>query len=494
VKKQADTATAVVETHASTVLFLGDRAYKIKRPVDLGFLDFTTLDARRRACHAEVELNRRLAPDVYLGVADVVGPDRQPCEHMVVMRRMPAGRRLSTLITDGEDVDDEIRAVARAMASFHAAARRSGCIALAGLPERVLANWEQSFEQMRRFVGAVLDPAACARIEDGVRRYLAGRLLLLERRMDDGEIVDGHGDLQADDIFCLDDGPRILDCLDFSADLRHGDVVADIGFLAMDLERLGRADLAERFMGWYREFSAEWFPYSLAHHYVAYRAHVRSKVACLRDDVDEARRLLELARRHVDASRISLIVVGGLPGSGKSTVAAGVGERLGLPVLRSDEIRKELAGIPPLEPAGAPYGEGIYAGQSTDSTYSVMLDRATEALRLGQSVVLDASFTDQRWRDAAWLAAEATKSDLLAVRCAVPAGVAEARLRSRARGTDPSDATPEILRRMTVDADSWPEAATVMTAGAPSAAVDQVVTLLREVTSGPGGTAASGAR
>ena len=474
----------VVETHASTVVFLGDRAYKIKKPVALGFLDFSTREARERACHAEVELNRRLAPDVYLGVADVNGPDGRPCEHVVVMRRMPAPRRLSTLVRNERHVDDEVRQVARIVAAFHARAPRSGSIAAAGSPERVLGNWEQSFRQMDAFVGPVLDPSTSERIETHVRRYLQGRRALFQTRMASGEIVDGHGDLLADDIFCLDDGPRILDCLDFSDELRHGDVLADVGFLAMDLERLGRPDLSERFLAWYREFSAEWFPDSLAHHYIAYRAHVRAKVACLRDAdgaggaAEEARSLLGLTLSHLRQARVALLLIGGLPGTGKSTLAAAVSERLTIPVLRSDEVRKELAGIPPLTAAPAAYGEGIYGADATTATYRLLLQRARESLAQGQSVILDASFTDHRWRDDAWLVAEETSSDLVAVQAAAPPDVAGARLRARRAGSDPSDATPEIAARMATAADPWPEATTVVTAGGPAVAADRVCALL----------------
>jgi predicted kinase len=337
---------------------------------------------------------------------------------------------------------------------------------------------------MDAFVGPVLDRATSEQVETHVGRYLAGRHALLHARMRAGEIVDGHGDLLADDIFCLDDGPRILDCLEFSEDLRHGDVLADVGFLAMDLERLGRPDLGERLLHWYREFTAESFPASLAHHYIAYRAHVRSKVACLRHAegaagaADEARQLLDLSLRHLRRARVVLVLIGGLPGTGKSTVSATLSDHLSIPVLRSDEARKELAGIAPLTGAAAPYGQGIYGASSTAATYELLLRRARESLELGQSVVIDASFTDHRWRDEAWLVAEQTASDLVAVQCVAPPDVAGARLRARAPGSDPSDATPEIAARMAADADPWPEATTVVTAGSPEAAAGRVVALL----------------
>src|SRR5207248_5092618 len=164
-----------------------------------------------------------------------------------------------------------------------------------------------------------------------------------------GAVRDGHGDLQAEDIFCLDDGPRILDCIEFDDRLRHVDVLADVAFLAMDLERLGAPEAAATFLARYREFARESYPPSLAHHYIAARAHVRCKVACLRhrqgDDggADAARGLLDLTARHLEAARVRLVLVGGLPGTGKSTVAAALADATGWVVLRSDEVRKDVA-------------------------------------------------------------------------------------------------------------------------------------------------------
>ena len=265
---------AVAETHVSVLLFVGDRAYKLKKPVALGFLDFSTCEAREAACRREVELNRRLAPDVYLGVADVIGPDGRPCGHLVVMRRMPAEGRLAALVRAGVDVSDGVRQVARLVAGFHERCATSPEIAAAGAVDAVRRNWEDNVRQMAPFVGAVLDPDLASRAARLASRYLDGRRALLEHRAATGMVRDGHGDLLAEDIFLLDDGPRVLDCIEFDDRLRHGDVLADVAFLAMDLERLGAPRPAAQFLDWYREFSGHPHPTSLQDHYVAYRAHV----------------------------------------------------------------------------------------------------------------------------------------------------------------------------------------------------------------------------
>ncbi len=469
-----DLAPELAETHSGVVVFLGDRAYKLKKPLDLGFLDFSTLEARRAACHREVELNRRLAPDVYLGVADVIGPDGRPCEHLVVMRRMPAGRRLSTLVTEGADVDLHLVRLARLMAAFHAAAERSPQADEAAGVEATLARWATNTAEMEPFTGRTLDAAAVAEVDALARRYLAGRGPVLARRVADGRACDGHGDLLAGDVFCLDDGPRVLDCIEFDDRLRLGDGLADVAFLAMDLEGLGRPDLAARFLSAYREHSGDNWPDSLAHHHVAYRAQVRAKVAAIRADqghppsAGEARSRLDLALGHLRAARVRLVLVGGLPGTGKSTLAAGLGEALGAAVLRSDVVRKELAGVAPGRSAAAPFGEGIYSPEHTQATYHELLRRARLALGMGEAVVLDASWADPAIRVEARRVAEETFSDLAEIVCVTPPTVAGARMRRRAGAAhDPSDADVEVAAAMARSFAPWPEAAEVDTTGRP---------------------------
>jgi aminoglycoside phosphotransferase family enzyme len=228
-----------------------------------------------------VTVNRRFAPDVYEGTAVLQGPGGRPCEHFVVMRRLPDERRLTALLGTAEG-PARVREVARAVAALHAVAPRSADIDRAGTVEHLVGLWTANVREMRPVAASLLDDLDLERVEGAARRYLEGRRRLLDERIAAGRIRDGHGDLLADDIFCLPDGPRILDALAFRDDLRHGDVLLDAAFLAMDLERLGHPALAARFLAWHREFSAETSPDSLAHHYVAYRALVRTKVRAMR--------------------------------------------------------------------------------------------------------------------------------------------------------------------------------------------------------------------
>ncbi|MFC0038633.1 AAA family ATPase [Actinomadura rayongensis] len=462
------TGAEVRETHTAVVFFVGDRAYKLKKPVDLGFVDFRDRADRERACHDEVRLNRRFAPDVYLGVADVTGPDGEICDHLLVMRRLPAERRLAALVRAGEPVDDALRATAKLLASWHARAPRGPEIAADGGRDALRARWEQGFAQ----VG--LDGQN--EIEERVRRYLAGRADLFAARAD--RIVDGHGDLLADDIFVLDDGPRVLDCLEFDPKLRHLDGLDDAAFLAMDLERLGAPEKAQQFVGWYAEFAADPAPTSLLHHYVAYRAFVRAKVACLRAAQGApdpgANALADLARRHLEAGAVTLVLVGGLPGTGKTTLADGLAAELGATVLASDRVRKELAGLAPETSAATPYGTGLYTPESTRRTYAELAGRAARLLRHGETVVLDASWTSAEHRALAAETAKQAHADVVAIECRAPADVREGRLRDRRPGA--SDADRDIARRMEARADPWPEAVPLDTTGP---ALDRALKIVR---------------
>ncbi|MFF4562028.1 AAA family ATPase [Streptomyces sp. NPDC001435] len=473
----------VVETHTAIVLFAGDRAYKVKKPVDLEFLDYTTVAARRAACEREVTLNRRFAPDVYLGLGEFRSPDAKAHEPVVVMRRMPADRRLSHLIREGAAVDEALRAVARHLAAWHADAPRGRDVDEQGTRDALLSRWEAGFAQVRTLAADGFGPDVVGETERLVRRYLDGRKPLFDSRIEQGRVVDGHGDLLAEDIFCLDDGPRVLDCLEFDDRLRYVDGLDDAAFLAMDLEQLGAPEAAAYFLAQYGEYSGDPAPPSLWHHYVAYRAFVRAKVSLIQarqgapGTEAASRRLASVAQRHLRASAVSLILVGGLPGSGKSTLSGALADRLGVTLLSSDRLRKELAGIPAEQSAAAGYGEGLYTPEWTAKTYATLLDRAAALMSCGESVVLDATWSDAGQRAAALRMAERTSADLVALHCHVPDEVSVARLNTRATG--PSDAGPDIAAAMAAREPPWPEAVAVDTSGPLESAVARALATVR---------------
>ncbi|MFE2507815.1 AAA family ATPase [Streptomyces naganishii] len=493
------------ETHTATLFFAGDRVYKLKKPVDLGFLDYTTVTARRAACEREIALNRRFAPDVYLGVGELRSPGAQEAEPLVVMRRMPADRRLSRLVRHGVDVSDVLRAVARRLAAWHAKAPRGRHVDEQGTRDALSSRWEASFAQVRSLAAEGLVADTVPETERLVRRYLAGRKTLFAARIEQGRVVDGHGDLLADDIFCLDDGPRVLDCLEFDDGLRYVDGLDDAAFLAMDLEQLGAREAAAYFLARYSEYSGDPAPSSLWHHYIAYRAFVRAKVSLIQarqsapGAESAAGRLASTALRHLRSSAVRLVVVGGLPGSGKSTLSGALASRLGVggggggggpppggggappggggPRPPPPRLRKELAGIPAEQSASARYGEGLYTPEWTARTYAALLERAAALLSRGESVVLDATWTSTQQREAALRTAESTSADLVALHCQVPGAVSVARLGARGPGT--SDADPDIASAMAVREPPWAEAVAVDTSGPLESAVAQALAAVR---------------
>ncbi len=455
----------VVETHTATLFFTDGLVYKRKKALDLGFLDFRTVAARRRACEEEVRLNRRLAADVYLGVAEVRDVDGSSCDHLVVMRELPRERSLAELVLAGADLLPGLRDVARHLAALHRDSPAPAGLEEVGTADGQRGLWDVGLDALRPFENLVPGDLR-ERTRALAHRWLEGRAGLLGRRVADGRVVEGHGDLQAADVFLLEDGPRLLDCLEFDVRLRVGDGLADAAFLAMDLEHLGRRDLATAFLDAYCDAAREDAPSSLASLYLAYRAHVRAKVACIRARQEpegeapaQARALAELALRHLERGEIRLVLVGGLPGSGKTTIASALADRAGWTRLSSDLVRKGRAGLAPDRPAPAE----LYTPGRTEDTYAALLEEAGRHLREGTSVVLDASFADARHREVARETAAAAVARCVELVCLLPDDVAEHRLVVRPAG--PSDATPQVRRDMAARFAPWPEATVLDTAG-----------------------------
>jgi aminoglycoside phosphotransferase family enzyme/predicted kinase len=462
---------------------VGEVAYKLKKPVDLGFLDFRSHARRWAACRREIELNSRIAPDVYLGLAELVTPGKLG-EPLVAMRRMPEDQRLSGLVARAGVTDDLVRQLARQIAVFHAAAPRGPEISHEGTRAAIGARWEASFSQCEPlrseiFPGSLLDDVA-----GEVRTFLAGRGPLFEARIKKGRVLDGHGDLLAEDIFCLPDGPRILDCLDFDDRLRYVDQLDDVAFLAMDLEHLGAPRLASILLAAYVEYANDPAPPTLLHHFLAYRAFVRAKVFGLRSQqsgaapstAGEARRFAEQARQHLWEGAVRLVLVGGPPGTGKTTLAGHIADRLGMVVLSSDPLRKQLAGLSPHESAASAFEEGIYTAEWSDRTYAELTRRAEVLLGRGESVVLDASWADPAQRRRAVDLATRTSSQLVSLRCQLDAETADARIRARSGA---SDADTDVARRSRERQAAWPEATDIDTVGDPDVCADHACALVR---------------
>jgi aminoglycoside phosphotransferase family enzyme/predicted kinase len=452
-----------VETHVSRLYFVGDRVYKVKKPVDYGFLDFTTLEKRRFFCAEEVRLNDRFAPDTYLGVVELrregnrvrAGGSGPLVDYAVAMRRLPRERMLDQLIAAGNPaLSREMKRLARRLAELH---RDSEVCREDGADlERVHTNWRENFEQSAPLVGVTLEREALDLVRSRVEAFLARNGDLLLDRESEGHVRDGHGDLHAEQV-CLTEPIRIYDCIEFNRRFRVADTVADLAFLLMDLDFRGRRDLGAGLLAAYRTAAGDDPDLELLlPFYKLYRAWVRGKVdsfLAVDPDADPGARAeaTSLARRYFNLAlgylvAPQLLLTCGLMGSGKSTLAAALARATGARVLRSDVVRKELAGDRARESSEAAYGEGIYSEEFTAATYARLLDLAAGELERGRPAIVDASFARRRQRDAFARAARDAGVPCRVLWTVCPDETARQRLaKRRQEGTDPSDGRPELL-------------------------------------------------
>lgn len=415
----------VRHTHISAVFLAGSYVYKVKKPVELGFLDFSTLAKRRHYCEEEVRLNRRLAPEVYLGVVPVTRNDKgvrvegdgEVVEWAVKMRRLPDEATLQSRLPRGEVGVQVVQALARKIASFHAQAESGPRVAAFGGFEVVARNALENFEQSAAHVGTTVSNTVFTRAQTLTKEALARHRALIESRAERGMPRDTHGDLRLGHVYYFPDREPpddlvIIDCIEFNERFRFADGVADMAFLVMGLTLQGHRDLARAFTETYFIASGDAEGRALVPFYTAYRAAVRGKVEALklaRPEIADADRavaltkargswLLALDELEKPGQNPCLVLVGGLPGTGKSTLARALAERVGFRVIRSDLVRKELAGAPGKEPAA--FGEGIYAAEWTERTYAECLRRAETLLFEGKRVLVDANFREESWRRA----------------------------------------------------------------------------------------------
>jgi len=450
----------VHETHTGVVVLAGDRAYKAKKPVVTDFLDFRTPAQREHACSREVELNSRLSPSSYLGVAHLDDPSGGPAEPVVVMRRYHDNDRLSAMIASGKSVEGVLDRIAETLAGFHSRALRSPAISAQGEVRAVDHRWRANLSELRRYAAiSTLLGESIDRIEHLAAEFSWGRGPLFTRRIADGCIVDGHGDLLADDIFCPGNDLALLDCLEFDDQLRYIDRIDDAAFLAMDLEFLGRRDLGDYFLERYCTYATDRAPSSLRDFYIAYRAVVRAKVECVRlsqgksEAAANAARHVAIATQHLEKGAVRLVVIGGSPGTGKSTLARGLAERVEAQVISTDDVRHQLRKSGRLAGEPGVLNEGLYSPDNVAAVYQVVLRRALTCLSNGQSVVLDGTWSDPLNRAQARRLAAETHSALAEIVCSAAVETAAERITTRRPGH--SDVTPQIAATLAAGHGGW---------------------------------------
>jgi aminoglycoside phosphotransferase family enzyme/predicted kinase len=465
-------AVEVRQTHISVVFLAGPFAYKIKKPVDLGFLDFSTLKKRRYFCEEEVRLNRRLAPKIYQGVVPVtregkvvrLGGDGEIVEWAVQMTRLPDSATVLERLKGGGVGVPFVEELARRIARFHAVAETDARIAAFGRSAVVAANARENFDQSANQVGAAVSAAVFTRLRALTEAELRRLAPLIDARARRGVPRDAHGDLHLDHVYSFPDQEPpadlvIVDCIEFNERFRYSDPVADMAFLVMDLIFHGRRDLALAFADAYFREADDEEGRALLAFYVAYRAVVRAKVEGLElgeAEIDEPERRAALvrARGHwllalgeLESPRLkpSLVLVGGLPGTGKSTLARSLAGRANFAVIRSDVVRKELAGVLQSDRVSADFQEGFYSAEWTERTYAECLRRVEAALFEGRRVLVDATFREERMRGSFLDAAARWAVPGLLLVCQAPPEVVRARLESRR--ADASDADWAVYLR-----------------------------------------------
>jgi len=414
------------QTHISIVAIVPPRVYKIKKPVDLGFLDFSTLEQRRHYCEEEVRLNRRLCVDTYEGVAPIVKTDEglrvdpEPApdadavvEYAVQMQYLDPSCFLDERVRQDAATTADVDRVARTLCSFYTDRTSTPEVAEAGWIENLRVSFDENFEQTAEHVGTALSRPAYEALRYYTDRFFDHHAALFHRRRAEGRIVDGHGDLRLEHVHLTNERVCIYDCIEFNERFRHLDVANDVAFLAMDLDMHGRPDLAHRLV--HRVATALDDPEipALIDFYKCYRAYVRGKVEGMRAAADEvppaergrsrvrAHRCYQWALRYaVAGSDPMVVVVFGRSGTGKSTQAAALAHALGWPHVASDRVRKTLAGVPLHERTTASARDALYSDTMTARTYETLQTRALERAAQNGGTVLDATYSDPARREA----------------------------------------------------------------------------------------------
>ena len=458
-------AVSHLQTHISHLFLTDQFVYKLKKPVDFGFLDFTTLERRRHFCHEELRLNRRLSPDIYLEVVALhddgngglcFGGEGQVVEYAVKMRRLPEERMLARLLDAGQVTATDVEAIARTVAAFHDAAATDQRIASFGSLVAIRANWLENLRQTVPYCGVTLSHTDHQLIGDWALSTLDGAAACFEERVAGGFIRECDGDLHSENI-CLDGQVHIFDCIEFNEQFRCSDTAADVAFLAMDLENHGRRDLAEWFVAAYCQESGDTGLLAVLSLYLVNRAFIRGKVESFRLDdplippaekqaaASRASRFFRLARGYLLRRRLpqSLLLTCGPTGCGKSSFAAELAFQLGISHLQADRERKQLAGVRPTE-----RGADIYTADWNRATYERLAAMAAAELDAGRSVLVDATFRSAADRARFGLLAAEAGVPLTICVLSCPAGLVRQRLSDRQQADDSvSDGTWRVYQQ-----------------------------------------------
>jgi uncharacterized protein len=442
------------ETHISHVFLAGDLVYKIKKAVRFSFLDYSTLSKRRHFLNEELRLNRRLAPSVYLAVMPVMSDgsrwhldgDEAPAEYTLVMRRLPERRMLPFLLETRQVTPAMMIELADILARFHAHAERVTLPDASGYPKALAQKWNNNFRELEPWINTSIDAETVDALKDFGARFIDRHHNLFVQRAKQGSIRDVHGDLHCEHVCFAPEGIQIFDCIEFNTEMRQCDLASEMAFLAMDLAVRGGEFAIEPLLARYLELLDDPEMLVLLPFYQCYRAVVRAKVHALRagEINQDAARYLGFAGRFAwDSMKPFVVMISGLTASGKSTLARELGERLGIPVINSDVIRKAMAGSPGRQVV--PLNQGIYSSKMTEKTYARMARDGEKQILQGKGVILDATFGQRAFRERIVRLAEKHRVPLVMIHCVASDEMTKRRLDQReAEGKGVSDGRWEI--------------------------------------------------
>ena len=448
-----------IETHISTVFLTGEYVYKIKKPVNLGFVDFKSLENRRYFCEQEVLLNRRLARGIYLEVVAfcwdgqklAFGGSGQAIEYAVRMKQLSHKHTMQHLLNDNALTESDLVRLAAKLAQFHMKAPQ---VKDQPVWSHIKAACDENFRQVWPYRGKLLDTACLHAVRNATGQLLDRSQALFNQRTASGKICDGHGDLRAEHVYFAPGGQiQILDCIEFNERLRTVDVASDLAFLAMDLDYLQKPQYVNRFLKAYCRAAGDASMLCLMEFYKCYRAMVRCKVGCIQRSNHglsttqrnalsaSVCRYLELAHGYARCMiKPTLWIFCGLPASGKSALASALSKALHIEYLNSDRVRKQRFGLSPQDRAIEPVDQGIYSAEAGRQVYAQLLDTARQKIQSGRSIILDATYSASTHRKRILQLADEYPVEILFVECTTEEAVLRSRLRQRERAASVSDA------------------------------------------------------
>ena len=468
------TSVQLLQTHISYVALTGTYAYKVKKPVNFGFLDFSTLDKRKYFCEEELRLNKRLSPEIYLDVLPITKTDSTLelngqgtiVDYALKMKEFPQEQIMTNMLQRGAITEEIIDDLCNRLIAFYSTQQPTEEITKFGEAQAVKQNIDENFEQTKPMIGITVPKDTFLYIKDAAARFFEQRKDVFERRMNGGRILDCHGDLHSGNIVISDHTIQIFDCIEFNERFRFIDVASDVGFLAMDLDFLNHPYLSSHLIQDYIEKSGDRGIHEVLNFYKSYRAYVRGKVHGfqLNDphiDPEIKKEIVKNAKKYFDLSQyytelfsrdlqtvIPLVfVVSGLTGTGKSTIARKIAVDYHAAQINTDIVRKEDAGIEKYERHHDQFHTGLYSPENIDKTYEQVMDLAAMHLRKKENVVLDATFQRKQYRDMAHDIARAHHATLVLIFCTCPDQVVKQRLEERLKKKSVSDGRWEIYRQ-----------------------------------------------